>query len=187
MLDQKLTPDENSVSPRPTAVRYGLILGLLSTIATLGMTTMDMVDYTGEKSNILSNLVTWGITIGALYMAINEHKTKDLGGFISLGRCVKLGLLIGLISGIIGAIGMTIYFQVIAPDFLANVAESMRDKFEEQGMSGDQLESAMGVMKIMMSPTSFAIIGIVFSVIFDVIFALILGLFMKKEAATPFN
>jgi energy-converting hydrogenase Eha subunit A len=40
---------------------------------------------------------------------------------------------------------------------------------------------------MMMSPVSFAIIGIVFSVIFDVVVALVLGLIMKKEAATPFN
>jgi hypothetical protein len=187
MLDQKLTTDENSVSLRPTAMRYGLILGLISTIATLGLTAIDMVDYTGEKSNLISNLITWGITIGVLYMAINEHKNQDLGGFISLGRCVKLGLLIGIISGIIGAIGMTIYFQFIAPEFLGTVLESMRDRFEEQGLNGDQLESALSMTKMMMSPVSFAIIGIVFSVIFDVIFALVLGLIMKKEAATPFN
>jgi Protein of unknown function (DUF4199) len=187
MLDQKISPDEALVPAMPISLRYGLILGLVSVILTLAMISMDMIDFSGRKSNILSNILSCGSAIAVLYFAINEHKTQELGGFISLGRCVKIGLLIGLIAGIISAVGLFIYFQFIAPDFLAGVMEQIREGLEEEGLSTDQIEQAMGFMKITMSPAVFSFFALIGSVILDVIFALSLGFFMKRESDSPFR
>ncbi len=187
MLDQKITPDETSVLAMPISIRYGLILGLISVITSFAMMSMDMMDFSGQKSNVLSNVLSFGTAIVGLYLAINEHKTKELGGFISLGRCVKIGLLVGLISGLISAVGMFIYFQFIAPDYLLSAMEQVRDGLEEKGLSSDQIEQSMGFIKMSMSPASFAIFGLIGHIIIDVLVALILGFFIKKESISPFQ
>lgn len=178
--------DEATVSPRPISLRYGMILGLASLILSIGLMMSGLIDYSGQKSNILSNILSWGLIIGFLYVAINEHKMKELGGYISLGRCAKIGFWVGLFSGVITAIGMGIYFQFIDPSFFDNVFEQMRDNFEAKGMSEADIDNAISMTKKFMSPTMMAVFGIVGSLIFDTVIGLLIGLILRKER-TPFN
>jgi len=174
-------PDPSTVSMKPTAMRFGLIGGLALIVLSLIWNMTGMIDYTGEKSNMLPNIVNWGAIIAILVLAIKKHREEDLAGYITFGRCVGLGAFLGLIMGIISAVWALLYFNVIDPDILSNILSQMEEKFVDKGMEESQIEVAMSWMSKMMSPIGMSIMAIIGTVITTTIFSLIVGAVMKKN------
>jgi hypothetical protein len=178
--------DPQSVSVRPTGNKWGLIWGLVSVVLSLLFMMTNMIDYSGTKSNMLPNIVSWGASAALIYMGIKTHRDQDLGGFISIGRCVTLGSYMGLIAGVIGAIFTFIYFKFIQPDFMSTIMETAINSAEDRGQDPEQVRKGMEMVGWMFSPGTFSIFALIGSVLAGLIFGLIFGLFMKKEAARPF-
>jgi hypothetical protein len=174
-LDQSVT-----ISARPTGIRYGLILGLISSVLSVVMMMTNMVDFSGTKSNWMSNVITWGVSVFIYYKAITSHK-EELGGFISLGRCVSLGFWVGLISGAISAAFMYIYFTLIDSSILEKTIDLMRANMEEKGMSAGDIDTALSMTSWFISPGSMAIFGLIGGIIMGIILSLLVGLVVKKD------
>jgi hypothetical protein len=173
--------DPATVSVIPTGNKWGLILGAVGVILALLFFLLGIVDYTGTKSNLMPSLIQWGATAFIFYKAIQAHRDEDLGGFISVGRCVQLGAYMGLISGIITAIYMFAHFKFLQPDFMNLVIEAATNQAEDKGQDPEQVEKAMEMVRWMFTPGAMAIMGLFGSVMTSIFIALIEGLFLKKE------
>ncbi|MEY4935927.1 MAG: hypothetical protein RIS64_2286 [Bacteroidota bacterium] len=170
-----------TVSILPTGNRWGLILGAAGVIMGLLFFLFGIIDYTGTKSNLFPNLIQWGVTAGVFYMAIKAHRDEDLGGLISLGRCVKLGAYMGLIGGVLTAIYMFVHIKYLQPDF-ANIAiEAAVNSAEAKGQDPDKVRDSLEMMRGLFSPTYMMAIGFFGSMISSLFVALIVGFFMRKE------
>jgi energy-converting hydrogenase Eha subunit A len=178
--------DPSNVSITPTGNKWGLIQGLIGVVLSLIFFMTGMMDMSGTKSNLIPNIVSYGAVIATLYMALKAHKEEDLGGYLSLGRAVKMGAYIGLIAGVLSAIFLFVYFKFIQTDFLNTITETAISKAEEKGQDPDEVRKGMEMVSWMFSPGFFSIIGLLTSVFMNVIFALILGLIMKKDPPRPF-
>ncbi|MFK7983562.1 MAG: DUF4199 domain-containing protein, partial [Saprospiraceae bacterium] len=100
-LDENLDfIDQEDVKAMPTALRFGGIAALAFIAQQLLVDTLGLVNYATGEGQMISSIVPAIITLTILYFAIKTHKEEDLGGYITFGRCVKLGALIGLISGV---------------------------------------------------------------------------------------
>jgi Protein of unknown function (DUF4199) len=174
-------PDPSTVSMKPTAMRYGLIGGLALVVLSLIWNMTGMIDYTGEKSNMLPNIVNWGTIAAVLVLAFKKHRDEDLGGFIKFGRCVGLGAFLGLVMGIISAVWALLYFNIIDPDLMNNILSQLEEKFVDQGMEESQIEMAMSWTSKMMSPVGMAIMAVIGAVFTTTILSLIVGAVMKKN------
>ncbi len=173
--------DPQTVSIIPTGNKWGLILGAASVIMALLFFLLGIIDYTGTNSNWIPNLIQWGGTAVIFYMAIQAHRDEDLGGFISLGRCIQLGAYMGLISGVLAAIYMFVHVQYLQPDF-ANIAiEAAVNSAEAKGQDPDKVREGLEMMRWIFSPMSMMTIGFLGSILSSLFIALIAGLFMKKE------
>jgi hypothetical protein len=179
--------DEKTVSPRPVGIRYGLISGLISIASLLVFNMLDLIDYSGQKSNIISNIISALTTLGITYWALNEHKMQALGGFISTGRCLSVGFWIGLVSGLISAIGTYAYFAFIDPELLNEILSVSAEQMEAKGMDSAQIDQAIEFTKIFVSPAMMGMFSFIFSIIFYVAAALIISFFIKKESKSPFD
>ncbi len=177
-LDQSAT-----ISARPTGIRYGLILGLISSVLSAVMLMTNMVDFSGTKSNWISNVITWGVSIFVFYKAIETHK-EELGGFISLGRCVTLGFWVGLISGAISAAFMYVYFTLIDASFLEKTMDVMRASMEDKGMSAGDIDKAISMTSWFISPGVMSIFGLISGIIMGIILSFLVGLVVKKDPPT---
>jgi hypothetical protein len=178
--------DPKTVSPRPAGMRWGAILGLISVALTLLYMMLGIIDFSGQKSNMLSNIISWAVMIGIFYFAFKQHRDEELGGFISLGRCVSLGFWISLISGFIGAVFIYVYFGFINPDFMANIMDVAVEQAESRGQDPEQVRQGMEMVGWMFSPGFFAAMGLIMSLIFGLVFSALVGLVVKKEAPRPF-
>ena len=127
-LDELNAPN---ASPMSVAIRYGVIGGLIGVALGLGTYLAGMQ---GTIPTIL-NIVSFVVGILIIVYAIRDHRDNDLGGFISYGRCVGVGVLTALIMGVISAIWTIVLYNFIDPDIMATLMEPQMEAMEEAGMS----------------------------------------------------
>ena len=70
----------------------------------------------------------------------------------------------------------------MAPDLLDIILEASRDQMiEQQGLSGEDLDNAMGFVSWMFTPTMMTLFATFGTLVFGAILSVIVGLVMKKE------
>ena len=182
--DRLSAPDPATVPYRHLAIRYGAIWGGISIISSL-------IGYLTDTSPSMpdNGSVTWiysvigiAVAVWVITTAIRIDRDQQLGGYISLGRCIGLGSLTGAISGVIGAVFSFLYMTVINPGFKEQMLEAMQQAWAEQGMTEEQIEMAMS-MTAAFNPLSMSLMQVVAGALAGLVIGLIAGLFMKRERA----
>jgi len=172
-------PDPSSVSMMPTAIRYGLIGGLASIIFGTVMNILGMGAGTGNDT--LNSVISLVIFAAVIYLALTKHRDEDLGGFMSYGRGLGLGVLTSLIMGVLASLFTYIYVGFIDPSITEVILERTLEQYEEMGMPEDQIEMSMSWVKSMMSPIGMATFQVIGSAIMGFIASLIISAVVKKN------
>ena len=169
----------------PTATTWGLIsgaAGLVMALLQYSFGGWDVDPATGQPaSGALWTLLSTVVTIALIYLGLKAYRDTANGGVLTLGRGVLWSLAFGVVSGLVGAVLLYVFFAFIAPDITAQMALAQENVLEEQGLSGDDLETAMSMASMFTSPLSLALFSAIGSVIFSVIIGLIVSLFVKTR------
>ena len=120
-LDNPNFINPNTVSPRPTGVRWGLRWAAAGVVFALVMHLTGMTESSTSNPMLgcLTGLISLGIAAYFINRAVVFHRDQELGGHIAVGRSVALGLWAGLVQGAIGGVFHVILTKVIDPDFNA--------------------------------------------------------------------
>lgn len=183
-LDYKTGSTLPNASYRPVAMRYGAIWGGVSIVLTLlgFLTNTDpSMPNTSTSIKIIYGLIGFGVSIWAVVMAIRHHRDRDLGGHITLGRAVMVGLMTGLVAGLIGGVFMLLYTSVINPGYSDTIRDMTSAQMEEQGMSEEQIEMAGGFTGWMFNPVFMFLSQVLGGAVAGIIIGLIAGAIMKRE------
>jgi len=160
------------------AIKWGGIMGVVLIIVSLLLYLTGMTDAEAGESHWIGTLLSYVVSIGALYMAIAEYK-KFNSDNLSIGDATLTGVLTGIVGGIIMAIYTYVFMTMIAPE--------MADAIREQAMAGagdmsnEQEEQMAGMMDMFVSPVSMAVMTIIMKFFLGLIVGFILGLVMKNE------
>ena len=175
---------ENSNLFSEVSKKWGLIYGLIGVIYVF-LTSMLGVQGGGNMLiGVLSWLFTAGLAFGVYFFATKEYREGNQDQ-ITLGKGFGLNMMIGLIGGLIRAIGFYVYIKFIDTSYIDSILEAQiaaQERFGGPTPSQDELPE---FMKFFQTPEFFA--G---SVFFSVILgALIIGLIVaainqKKEEFT---
>lgn len=160
------------------ALRYGLILGLISVVFGLMIYFLEMHYQNNTKIGIVSLLISSVVIILGLLAFRKANQ-----GFISLSQALKTGLGIALVSGIISVLYQIILVTVIDPDTIQKTIDFQIDKIkmEQPELPAQTLNQIESMQKKLTSPAIMAAIGIIFSLFFGFIISLIAGLIVKKS------
>ncbi|UAB80320.1 DUF4199 domain-containing protein [Marixanthomonas sp. SCSIO 43207] len=169
--------ENQTASVKKIGFNYGLILALL----VVGLSVIVYV------LGLHLDQPWWQSVLNFIFMAVCiiyglKAFKKDNGGFLSLGEALKTGLVIAIVSGIIGSIFTYIFITVIEPDFITQMLEVTQEKMIEQNpnMTQEQMDMAMGMTEKFMSPWIMFAMGLIASLFFGFIISLIAGLIMKQ-------
>jgi len=179
--DERAIINPASVSPWPTAIRYGLIGALVFCIYTLvgNLTGLSSGSF-GMVASMISSFLVFAIAIGIIVVAVKHHRDKELGGYISLGRIVLIGSVAFFIALLISNIFNYIYMNFIDPGFVDDIMVNM-----EEMMSGmipeDQLDDVLAQTREGFTPSKMFTTGLLFPALFGVFVSAIIGLIMKVE------
>lgn len=168
---------ETTASTHPTvtatALRYGLLTGLVSIVFSFILIT------TNQVGNAALGFVPLVIAIAGIVLAQRDFRARN-GGFMSYGEGVSIGALLSLVSGLLSTVFSYVY-RFIDPSMLEQVTEQMRTKFEEAGtMSDAQIDQAIAMsQKFSTGPVGF-VIGIVGAAVIGTILSLLISAILKN-------
>ncbi len=170
METEKLTPGK-------FALNYGLVLGLVMIAIAVVMYVTGMALELKQWPQYLYYII---FPVTVIY-AISQYK-KSNGNLLRLGEAIKIGVLIGVISGLVYAVYGLIFNYIIDPEFMDLMMEATRDKMlENPNMTEEIVDQSMAMMEKFMSPLLGTAMWIAISAFFGLIYSLIGGLVMKKE------
>ncbi len=170
--------ENQTTSSKNIMLNYGVLLGFAGVLINLGLYATGTIYNPHWSVSLIAVL----ISIAILVMGIKKFKESN-GGFLKLGEALKIGLGIALISGLIGVVYTLIFANFIEPNHWENIVTAAREQIIETypDFGEDQIESALGISKMMANSSMASAMGIAGSLIFGFIVSLIGGLIMKKS------
>lgn len=155
------------------SIKWGLIAGVFSITFFLFIT---LGGFTGNTAMGFLGLIPFIIF---MYLAHKEFKSEG-DGFMSYSKGLGIGTLMALVSAIISNIFTYVYIKFIDTAYFENMQGMMIEKFEEQGLSQDQIDSALQMTSKMQTAEITVGIGIVGGVFIGFIIALIVSAITKN-------
>jgi len=176
--------NEQPQSPIQSAIRPGLIIGLVTLVLTY-------LAYFIDSSLLASGY--FGLAALVIFFALiiffGKGYRKEVGGFLSFGAAFNFSFFAILTSGVIGLIGNILLFQFIdpsLPEVLSQITfESSLEMMEKFGGNPDSLSPEMLDQMRESSASNFTLGGQLkgfgFGLIVYAIIALILAAILKKR------
>ena len=165
--------NEQNVTVSNTAMRYGIIVGLISVIYSFVLAMLD------ETMNRGLGAVAYLFLIVGMVMAFKYFKTHN-HGYMSYGQGLGIGTLMSLIVGLLSSIFMYIYIKFVDPEMMNRAMEMQRVQMEERGMDDAQIDQAMEMAGKVSSPELMIVFGTLGFVVIGFIIALIVAAIMKN-------
>ena len=164
------------------ALRNGILLGLASVAFTVLLYITDFLYTDSTLLAVITWLINIAISVVFIVMAVEQYK-KANEGFLSIGEAIKVGVLVAVIAGVIGAIYQVIYATIIDPDYYDKVVEvAMKKMSAMANFNEEQLEEFQDKMyDNKPSIVSSFSTSIIFSAIGGLIISAIVGAVKKKE------
>ncbi len=181
-LDQPHVTDEQSASYWPAVQRFGLLGALVLIAFTLVSLLMGLGDPTNTSGflGILIFLVSAVLYIGIGGLAIRYHRDQDLGGFVYFGRAFRVAFLSILIAAILAALFQLLYTTVIDSGYYDEMMNKTIAVWEEQGMTEEQIETALSFSKFFLTPFGALIAGLGGALFFSALFGVISAAIFKR-------
>ncbi len=166
----------------PYAVKYGLVLGMLSVVFSIISNLSGLTETTmGSAISIPVMILMFTVVF---YMCYRDFRA-DNGG-MSLGDALGLGAILSMISGVIGGIFNYVYTTFIDPGMMDRIMETQYEMMEGYGMSDEQIEQQLEMAQTFSGNPVFGIaMSIIGSLCIGFVFSLIMGAIMKRDKTTP--
>jgi len=136
----------------------------------------------GIKQNMIISLIIYGLNIFFIVYGTKYLRDHYQNGQITYGKALGSGVLISLFMSILVAFFIFMFFKFLAPDELEKIYTQAEENMYNQGLSEEQIETAMQMTRKFTTPITMAL-GTIFSYTFlGFIFSLITSSFIKKNA-----
>ncbi|MEJ8757493.1 DUF4199 domain-containing protein [Pontibacter sp. H259] len=168
------TPTHTQPSVTSVALKYGLITALVSIVYTLIIMLLDMGD-----NRWLSGL-SFLIMIAGIVLAMKEFRTLN-NGFMSYGQGLGIGTMVSAISGLLSGIFMWIYTTFVDTEYMNRMREKQTEALLDQGMSDEQIESAMQMTESFQGPIAMILGGLIGAVVIGFLLSLVISAIMKRN------
>ncbi len=165
---------ETQPNVTPIAIKYGFLAALVGVIYNVILMVLDLGD-----NRALSSLA-YIILIAGIILAIKEYKALNLG-YISYGQGLGIGSLVSVIFGFMLGIFTWVYTSFIDTEYMAGVMEKQRVKMIEEGLSDEQIDSAMKIAENFQGPVTMILGAAVITLIIGFILSLIISAIMKNS------
>lgn len=179
---------ENTVSPAKSGIQLGVLFGVIMIFEFVVMYIIGMENLIETSVGLITNLLNYLVLpFLFIYLGCNNYKVKFNNGFISFSQCLKIGVSIMFLAGLIYAI-FNVIFSVIYPDYINEVMAISKKAMlkKDPNMTSEQLEMGITMMKKFMNPFIALPVTIAMYSFFGLIYSLIIGAIVKKDNPQSF-
>ena len=167
--------EQKNTSVLVNALIWGSIIGLVSVVYSV---LLYMLDQTLNRALGYAGLI---ILIAGLALAMKNYRDNVLDGNLPYGKAFGFGMLIVLISALIGGIYGYLLYTVIDPDLVGKMMDMQAEQLLERGLTEDQVEQALEVSGRFMNPVFIFISGFIVNLLMGTVLSLIIAAIFKKD------
>ena len=161
-----------------TSVIYGLYYALISIALTV-------VFYaTGNMASTASQWLGVIVMIAAIVIIQIAYR-KSLGGWMTYGQGLSIGLVSMVCASVIIAIFTFVLYKFIDPDLINQIRMMTEEKLYQQGMADDQISTTLAFTEKFQTPAIISVMVIVNLAFMGLIISAITAIFTKKQAPGP--
>jgi len=173
--------EEKSVSLWKSSLTYGLYLGI-------ALVLVSVVFYaTGHTFAKSANYVTYAVMIIGIALAQINYR-KSLGGFMSYGQAVGLGLLTMVFASIITGFFTYLLHTVIDPSLQDQLRLTIEEQLVKQGnVPEEQMDMAIEMATIFQKPAIMFVMSIFGGAFVGLLISLITSIFTQKKPTEDFS
>lgn len=160
---------------KPT-LNYGAMLGTLLIVVSLVFYLLNIKDTT------VSSVITYIALAGGVFYAQNHYKLNYTDGFMSYGKALGIGALTCLFAAFISSIYTYVFLSFVDSSMIDIAMEEAYRSMEEQGnMTEEQMEQAMQMSSMFMTPGVMSVFAFLGTAIIGFLESLIISIFTKKD------
>ncbi len=174
---------DQKVSPSKSALQYGALFGVLMVLEFVIVYVMDIDPISNPTTGIVINTLNYLIFPVSIITFGSVNFKKNLNnGFVTFGECLKIGVTICLIAGLIYGVFSAV-FNMIFPEFVEEIMKKTRQVMLQQNpnMTSEQAEMAISMTKKFMNPAIVIPATVAMFSFIGLIYSLIIGAFVKNE------
>jgi hypothetical protein len=174
---------DNTISPAKSGLTYGLLFGAIMILEFVIGYVMNIDPQTNPTYGIFIQLLNYLILpLLFIYLGCNNFKTNINSGFVSFGECLKIGVTICVIAGLLSAIFMVI-FNFILPEYMVEMYDKVGKMMVEKNpeMTTEQIEMSISMIKKFSQPAILLPISVLMYAFIGLIWSLIVGAIVKKD------
>jgi len=174
MNDNDLTVTQPKAPWFSTAIKYGIIFGLISGLVTV------IIFLTENFGNIWLGMgIGLIISITGIVLTHREYKANN-GGYMSYGQGLISGIVMSVIAGLISGTISYLYIQFVDPTILDKMAELQIQMLEKMNFPEEQMEEAITKMEAENTASKQLTGGLFSGLIFGLLLSLIVSAFTKR-------
>lgn len=170
------TPD---VTPRSAGIRFGLI-GAIISIAYFVILNVAGLDITRGFWSVLGYVIT-----AALIFFAHKFYKENGDGFMAYSQGIGIAFWLGLVSGAISSVFTYLYIKFVDTSFIEAIQDKQIEAMQQQGMQAEQIDKALEISSMFMTPEAFFVMGLMGAIIAAVIIGLIVTIFTQKKNPEP--
>jgi uncharacterized protein YebE (UPF0316 family) len=178
--------EKNKKSIWQDALKPGLILSLIFVIFSVIVYVFNLATI-NLFAGILTGLISLLLFVISMFLLIKAYRNEKLNGFISYGKALGFGIIIGLYASFVLTGYTYVFNNIIDKDYEKNVSVKMQQLTEEymisKGVPDEMIEDQMAKIgeQAQKSPIKKLIYGFLGTFILSFIAALIAGAIAKKN------
>ncbi|MDR1009555.1 MAG: DUF4199 domain-containing protein [Opitutaceae bacterium] len=167
-------------------ITYGFVFAFVGIALTLIGYLLGL--QTDRAGSTLASLFGWLGTILSffvLWLGVRAVRDEKPDQCLTFGQGVGAGVVIALVGAVIGAVYTLIHLSFINPDFADHMMVAAQQKWEDAGMSAQQMEVAERMTRVFFHPGIMAGMGFLGQIFFGTIFSLIVAAIVKRNPPAP--
>ena len=166
---------EKQASSKSIILNYGLYYGIISVLISVVMYAL------GQHLEQGMGVMFLGFAVMIAFIILGIKKFKgDNSGLITWGQSVKIGVGIIVIGVLIALVYQQLFINFVEPDFMQQVNEKTLQSLVDSGLSSEQIDAQMGIIKKMQTPLISSAITLAFAAFLAFVFSAIAGAVMKE-------
>ena len=166
--------ESNQFSVKDASIKNGITLGLVLTVYFFILT------FAGQAGNQTLGYINY-LIIGAFIFLGHKSYKENGSGFMSFGAGLGIGTLTTLLGSIISIIITYFYVKFVDDSMIAFARDKAIEDLEKRGMSGAEMDQAMGFAETFLKPEVMFPIAMVVTVFMGFVISIIITIFTNKK------
>ena len=174
---------DKNISPAKSGTMYGLLFGVIMVLEFVIMYVIGMKSLVNSSVGVIVNIANYLVLpLIFIYLGCNHYKKDINNGFISFSECLKTGVSITVIAGLVYAI-FSVIFNLIFPEFINEMLEISKEGMITQNpnITSKELEMGLSMVKKFMNPLIVLPVTLVMYSLIGLIYSLIIGAIVKND------